>query len=265
MPIRQPVYLDIDLLQNVADYLGIDYPVEEKVRELGSRERSGGLSAAVPGTGIGGTLGRGTTNEFERTYEVPVRPIKIFNDALDFALQNEEIKDFTGAHPDWAVVRRDLIQIEGTPAVSDITSAGDLLSKILPAMVPTLAEGRQDGPPPELIAALFDSSSVRPLLYEFDSDSPVPVFLHLDSTWFHRNASPDDVSGDVTVMGIVDQLIPEGQSLDLVRYLLSGVNRAARRAMEPAKLLDLLEKMGRKDAQLSEPGPAWLVRPIAIY
>jgi len=266
LPIRQPSYLDHDLLENIADYLGVGYPVEESIRELGSRERSGELGASIPGVSVGVRGRRAGSDEIERTYASPVRPVKVFNDVLDKALLTNEAKDLTGQEADWSAVRRELVLIEGEAAQSSITGVGTLLATLLPAMAPTLAQDTP-GMPTEFIAQLLGgASTARPLLFELvPADAPVRVMLQLDGGKFHRDATPDEVTGEVSVFGVVDQLVPEGSFLDLSRFLLPGVNRVARRAIDEKSIRDLLAKLGQPDAELAVDGPVWLVKPIGVF
>lgn len=267
MPIRNPIYLDQDLLQNIADYLGIGYPVETKVRERGTRERSGSGGVGVPGTGLRGDLGRSSSDEVETTYEAPVRPVKVFNDVLDAALGAGDVKRFDGTGV-VSVGRRDLIEIEGFASLASVSEVGELLEKVLPAFASTVGAGRDEGIPEGLIAAvLSDEAAPRPLLFDLVSEDvqDLRVFLQIDQGWFHRNATPDDINGEVTVFASVDQLIPEGGEVGLERFLMPGANRAARRMMGKENLADLMARLGHKDEPLHLEGPAWVLRPIAVF
>lgn len=266
MPIRQPTYLDHDLLENIADYLGVGYPVEESIRELETRERSGELGASIPGVNVGIRGRRAGSGELERSYATPVRPVKVFNDVLDEALRTGEVRDVTGAEPDWAAGRRDLVLIDGEAVQSSLTGVGTLLGTLLPAMAPTLAQDRPEVPPEFVAQVLGGSSATRPLLFELVvPDSPVRLLLHLDAAKFHRDSTPDDLSGDASVFGVVDQLVSEGSSIDLTRFLFPGVNRVARRAISEASIKDLLTKLGQPDAELTIEGPVWIIKPIGVF
>lgn len=265
MPIRNPVYLDQDLLQNIADYLDIGYPVETKVREVGTRERTGSAGLGVPGTRIGAKGALTSSSEVETSYEAPVRPVKVLNDVLDHAIRDGDVKQIHGEEvPD--VARRDLLEIEGALTLSAISEAGELMEKFLPILlIPggSSLEGPQLAIFKEFIAG---DAGPRPLLYELESEAiPVPAFVQVDPGWFHRNAGPDDLSGDTTVFGLLDQLVPQGASYDLVRFLLPGANRAARRMITPESVTDLIAKMGKPDQPAVLEGPAWIIRPIAVY
>lgn len=266
MPIRNPVYLDQDLLQNIADYLDIGYPVETKVREVGTRERTGSAGLAIPGTGVGAKGALTSSSEVETTYEAPVRPVKVLNDVLDRAIQDEDVKQFHGADAP-NVARRDLVEIEGTVTLSAISEAGELIEKFMPMIVGMPGGTSLEGPQLALFKELISGEAgPRPLFYEVASDAlPVPAFVQIDRGWFHRNAGPDDLSGDMTVFGLLDQLVPEGGTYDLVRFLLPGANRATRRMITPESATELMAKMGKPDQQAILHGPAWIVRPIAVY
>jgi len=266
--IRQPIYLDIDLLQNTADYLEIGYPVEESVREKGAHERSagGGLGVGVGPAQIGIGGSRGSSDEVERSYSVPVRPVKVFNDVLDGALAAGDVLDLTAPGAVWSASRRDMVQMDGEADQSGITTVGALLSKALPLMAPTLSKENPAIPPEFMTLFLGGGSGGRALLFELHPTSaPIRVYMQLDEAWFHRNATPDDVSGEVSVFAVIDQIVPEGASFDLTRYLLPGANRAARRAFSPESTRDLLAKFGQADTALTVDGPVWLVRPIGIF
>jgi hypothetical protein len=265
--LRNPSYLDIDLLQNIADSLGIDYPVETKVRVLGGKGRIGSLGVSIPGITLGGKGEMTSSNETETTYEVPVRPVKVLSDVLDKALVDGDVRDFTVDPGEILVSRRDVVQIEGVAELSSLSEAAGFLEQALPMLSASMPPQTEGGPPPELIMAMLAGTGViRPLLYELDAPTvPVRVLIHLDPTWFYRNASADDVSGDVTVFGIVDQLLADGSTLDATRYLMPGANRAARRAFGPEQMQGLLASMGRPGADSMGDGPLWIVKPIAIF
>lgn len=267
MPIRNPTYLDQDLLQNIAEFLGIEYPVERKVRELGTRERSGAGSVGLPGTVLGARGERSTSDEVETTYEAPVRPVKVLNDVLDEAISSGDIKQI-GTNGPATIVRRDLVEIEGVANLSATSEAGGVMEKLLPAFAQSPGGlGGGDVPPGLITAILSDESTPRPLLFDFTSPelSDVRICVQLDRGWFHRNATPDDIDGEVTVVGSVDQLIPEGGEMSLERFLMPGANRAARRMMGKEALHDLMTKLGLEGSTLTLEGPAWVVRPLAVF
>lgn len=265
--IRQPFYLDIDLLQNTADYLDVGYPVETKIREKGASERTGGAGLGLPGTGVAVKGSRGSSDEVERTFDVPVRPVKVLNDVLDAALKNGEVKDCTVSEPDWSVVRRDLVQLEGEASLSDASAVGGILTELIPLMTPMLAQQNPGGPPPEFIAAMLGANSAeRPLLYDLAVEgAPVGCMVQVDPAWFHRNSTAEDIAGEVSVFGVVDQLVPEGAEFDLTRFLLPGMNRVARKAITPSSFSDLLTSLGQGNATLTVEGPLWIIRPIGIF
>lgn len=267
MAIRQPFYLDIDLLQNTADYLDVGYPVETKIREKGASERTGGAGLGLPGTGVAVKGSRGSSDEVERTFDVPVRPVKVLNDVLDAALKNGEVKDCTVSEPDWSVVRRDLVQLEGEASLSDASAVGGILTELIPLMTPMLAQQNPGGPPPEFIAAMLGANSAeRPLLYDLAVEgAPVGCMVQVDPAWFHRNSTAEDIAGEVSVFGVVDQLVPEGAEFDLTRFLLPGMNRVARKAITPSSFSDLLTSLGQGNATLTVEGPLWIIRPIGIF
>ena len=118
-----------------------------------------------------------------------------------------------------------------------------------------------------MLAAIFtDDAAPRPLLMELTSpDLPLRVLIKLSRDWFHRNASPDDLGGDVAVFGIVEQLVPEGSQYGLDRFLMPGANRAMRRMIGKDQMAELMEKLGQNGDALTLEGPAWIVRPIAVF
>lgn len=271
MPLRSPVYLDIDLLVDVADYLGLDYPVETKVRETGARERSGSAGVAVPGTSLGVKGAMASTNEVERTYETPVRPVKVLNEVIDRALLAQDLLDFTGgANEVGAVSRRSLVQIEGVARLSAASDGAQVLSGFM-SMVedPQLAQFLNTGDTPLglMQELLGGATGEEPVLFELDTDTvPVAVLFELQPGLFHRSAGMEDISGDLTLFALVDQLVPEGSELDLVRFLLPGANRAARRTLGREQLDDLLSKMpNQTGGKAVVEGPAWLLKPVAVY
>ncbi|NMF29609.1 DUF6414 family protein [Cellulosimicrobium aquatile] len=268
MPIRQPVYLDLDLLQNTADYLEIGYPVDAEVRERGTRDRGAGASVKVPGVPIGAEAKKGSSEEVETTYSVAVRPVRVMNDTIDAAIREGLVKDVDGSGIEHGVSRRDLVQVTGELRLSPVSELGELLSRLLPVMLPMVAAQGDQGVPPEAVSAIMTGGDdeARPLLFRMDVDQlEHPIFVHVDPNWFHRSAGPDDLAAELTVFGVLDQIAAEHKRLDTSRYVLPNLNRAARRSMSADSIDDLLTKFKHDPADAVVEGPYWFVKPVAVF
>ncbi|MFC6542146.1 hypothetical protein ACFQES_36105 [Nonomuraea salmonea] len=137
MGFRNPLYLDLQLLKNLADYHGIDVPIQkEVVRKVAEDKTSGiGLDKAIQ-------LKRDVnkTAEVTETYSTEIRPVRLVNDVIDYLIDNGDLTDLTSSPKD-PVSRRSLIEIEGQISQSPATLIGSFVQRFMPILVAQAAQG----------------------------------------------------------------------------------------------------------------------------
>lgn len=268
MPMRNPVYLDQEILLNAADYHGIDYAVETQVKEKGTTSADGEGSLSVPG--VGGKVRRGKATELETSYAMPAKPLRVMNDVIDAAQSQEllrHIEDGTRG-----ITKGDLVEMEGHLELSAASEVGNIMGRFLPAVAAGGGE-LQPAAQAKLMAEMVASSPAtsRQLFeLELDDDAGVRVFLAVDPAHFFRNNTLEDLEGEVTVFGTVERIVPEGAQISTERWLLPDMDRSMRRLFKKQgleKMLEGLEAMVSVDTSQAKSieGPAVEIRPIAIY
>lgn len=270
MPFRNPLYVDQDLLVNLADYFAVPLPTEGEVIRRVVDERGGhlGVNRVVD-------AGRrsGSSEEITETYQSTVRPVRATNDVIDHLLNSGGVADLVD-NPNAALVLRHPVQVEGEVALSTATELGGLFARFLPLLATQASQGAGG---PELSASEVAEFMLAPAptehthIFELKGESPTKFVLPVRPACLYGGADMDDLEGEFTVFGVVDRLVGDGASYSLERYVLPGLNRTIRRAFPREKLLEMLESFadmsgGPVDARALEvEGPAALVTPLAIY
>ncbi|WP_285240079.1 hypothetical protein [Pseudarthrobacter sp. MEB009] len=269
MPIRNPLYLDQDLLLNVADYHGIAYGVETQIKEKGSTSLTGEGSVGFRGLGAKGGGSKGT--ELETSYSLPANPLRIMNDVIDEA----QIEGYLSAvEADMAGLRKgNLVELDGAMELSAASQVGNLMGRLLPAFAANGGGDLQDDVKTKLIADMVGSSPVvsRQLFsLELELDLGVAVFVTVDPGHFFRNSTFEDLERDVTIFGSVERVVLLGAEVSTERWILPDMDRALRRMFKKqglSTMLGGLEGMLSVDTEEAQriKGPAIELRPIAIY
>jgi hypothetical protein len=271
MAFRNPVYLDSDLLRNLADYYGVALPTEGEVVRRVVEERGGTLGVNKV---VEAKRDTGSTEEVTETFTSQVRPVRALNDVIDHLLTAGDVADLTQTGNAGLVVRSP-VQAEGDLVLSPATEMGSLVSRFLPLLIAQAAQGSQDFNMSDADAAqvLFaPQPAAYAHVYELVLDEREERFIVLvDPSHVYGSATVDDLDGELTVFGIVDRLLPPGASFSLEKYFLPGLNRTLRRALSGDQLVKMLEGFGEMTgekvdaASLSVLGPAALISPLAIY
>lgn len=269
MPIRNAIYLDLELLQNVADYYEITYSVETKIVATGTKSSSLKAGVKLPTVAdFGGD--RGSSNQYQESYEVPARPLRIMNEVIDAVESSGDIRtDFSSVGATFA--KGDLARADGALSISPVSEVGAFLSKIFPLMASSAGQ-LSPTVQSELIASMMSPTvPTTSQLYTLDSvGSQLKIALNVDPNYFFRNSSFEDLEADLTVFGSIESFVGEDGSLPLERWLLPGVDRTMRRAMVSGGIETMLDSLSAQlqfnttDVQRTQ-GPAVLIRPMAIY
>jgi hypothetical protein len=258
MAMRNPVYLDQELLQNAADYYGLRTG-DTQITEGRTSSRSGRAGVKVLDVGVDGE--KESASERTASYEERLTPLRLLNDAIDAV---EAAGDVVAR--DGAFSKGSFVELEGVPEVTVASEIGAVLSKILPAIA---VSGGQTTP--QDIAPLLMTEAVTvPQLFELAGAAEASIYFAVDPQYFFRTNSVESLAGEVTIFGSVERLISAGQEVPIESWLLSGATRVTRRAIEAKGLEDLISRFGpllgpRAGADFRLHGPAIVVRPMAIY
>lgn len=270
MPFRNPLYVDQDLLVNLADYFGVTLATEGEVIRRVVDERAGhvGVNRVVDAARRSGSM-----EEVTETYQSTNRPVRATNDVIDHLLNSGGVTDLVD-NPAAALVLRHPVQVEGEVALSTATEVGGLFARFLPLLATQASQGPGG---PDLSASEAAEFMLAPAptehthMFELKGEPPTKFVLPVRPACLYGGAVMDDLEGEVTVFGLVDRLVTDGASYSLERYVLPGLNRTIRRAFPREKLLEMLQSFadmsgGPIDARALEvEGPAALVTPLAIY
>lgn len=273
MPFRNPLYLDADLLANLADYYGIGAPDELNVtrRSLEEGSRGGGIDKVVVAKGE-----RSHAEEVTESYSVSTRPVRVLNDLLDHIESTGDIVDLD-ADPEAAVSNNALVLLRGQLSPSAANEVGGIMARFMPLLMTSFSKGQTDFEPSEAeIAAAFmtESSLDTPQLFDIAEDSPLEgrrSLLVIEPLGLRGTSTFEDLEGDQTVVAHVDRMVRPRQVFSLDKFVLPGLPRAIRRLVGRNELASLLEGfdelVGRKiDAdELTLHGPALLLKPLAIF
>jgi hypothetical protein len=271
MGFRNPIYLDVSLLKNLADYFGIDVPGQRQVvqRRSGTTGKGMGLNK-----GLTARLDSDKTVETTETFSTDFRPVRLVNDVIDSLLESDDVIDLIN-EPNADLISQSPIQVEGELAVSPATEIGTLIGRFFPLLAARYAQGDKD---PSLnqedIAQLFlEPQGEGAQVYNVSpaAEDDRRFILILDPKNLGEDRDCDDLEGEFTVFGIVDRLLSEKSSLSLTRYLLPGMNRTMRRAIGKTSLEEIITGFGDITGQaidisaLTVKGPGAVIKPLAIY
>ena len=273
MGFRNPMYLDIALLKNLADYYGIDVPIVKQVTERSSRASGKGVGLDK---GLTAHLSSDKTVETTEAFNTDIRPVRLVNDVIDGLLENQDAIDLV-ENPDAPLIARSPIQIEADIAISSATEIGSILGKIMPMMLNRFAEGEAEPTPTQqdLAELALGSSPAGPQVYDLkmvDDSNDLRLVMILDPKNLVDERESEDLEGEFTVFGIIDRLLSDGAVMSLSRYVLPGMNRTMRRGFGQANFEDFVNKfqtsaLGRPmnfDA-LNVTGPGAVIKPLAVY
>ena len=277
MPFRNPLMLDFDLLQSIADQVGVDMPTSTDItrRTRGETAGTGGIRAHV--VEVGGSKSK--EEEVTESYrtEAP-NPVAAMNQIIDHLVQDDRIGDLSG-DPNAAVTRHDLIELEATLNLSPAVSIGQLMSRVMPMMLAAAAAGGDAGDldNAELMTALLATETLEELpsiAFEAEpTETSERQFLVLaDPGNLVRRYKVEDLQDDLTVFGVVHRLVPAGKTFSLRRMMAPGSNPLVQTALAQSGLNEQLMEMmtpllGRAVdmSNIDVPGPLVVVKPVAIY
>jgi hypothetical protein len=266
------MYMDVDLLRQMADYHDIPVPREAQVTRtvVDTTDRELGFDKWAKGH-----ADRTATEEVTESYQSELRPVKLCNDVIDELLMSDGVCDLT-QDPDSQIIHRHPVLAEGEIELAPASEVGEIVAKFVPLFTTMLAEGRTGSEPTdqELAHQFFygeheKSSYVMSL--ELDDNGNLIYFV-LDPGKFYGGSSVEDVCGELSVFGLAERIIREGSTFSLDRYVVPGLNRTLRRAMGKDAIRELMEETVemRGGAELRADdlnirGPATVVKVAAVF
>lgn len=264
MVMRNPLYLDLGLLQNTADYHGIGYSVETEVIETGKTTTGGAVKGAAGPIGV--SLDRTKGTERQEAYKQAANPFRVMNDVLD-ALEYSFI-DLNENHE--ALNKGDLVIVEAELTLTATSEVGSLLGKMMPLMA---AGGGvvDDSMKNDMLSAMVGGKNqpARQLYKLTELIDEQSVLVPVEGEHFFRQSSYDDLDRDVTIVAVVDRVVPSGSTRPLDTWLLPDMDRTMRRALKgslDAMLATLETQMGIDvEGAKTIVGPALEIRPLVIY
>lgn len=275
MAFRNPVYLDLETLENLADNFGIVVPGEAQIVQRTAGDGSGaiGLQAGV----VKADYSRNRETEVTESYSrAGARPVRLFNDVLDSLQRNEDVRPLDAVT---SYSRRDLVEFDGLLSVSPVTEIGSLIASLMPAIRGALEETGAENMgglnTNSLIGTLLGDTPkaiTGPVIIDVQTVDALPrLIIIAEGQHLFRSSGLDDLGGDRSVFAIIDRIVSDADSFSLAKYLMPGINPLMRAGMAtggPEGLLESLEPMlGKKvdPAVVQLEGPALVLTPIAIY
>lgn len=273
MPFRNPLYLDTELLSNLADYHGIALPEEMNVtrRSLEQGSKGAGIDKIILAKGE-----KSREQEVTESYSISTRPVRLMNDLIDYIESSGDLVDLD-IEPKSAVASNAVVLVRGDLAPAAANEIGEIMARFLPMLMAMLSEGQTEFEPTQAeLAEAFMTESVRdtPQLFDIVEDLAVHgrrSLLVIDPSGLRGTAALDDLEGEQTVVAHVDRIVRPSQEFSLDRYVLPGLPRALRRTIGPKELAHMVDGLddlvGRKiePSELTLQGPALLLKPLAIF
>lgn len=278
MPLRNPVYLDLETLEAQAQYHEIDFPLPAEVVEKTTRARSAEAGAQVGPLTARGKGGKDV--ELQRSYTLAPKHKTVVSRAMDALIAEGHVQTDVLA----GVSRDDLLQVEGRSSLMPCSTVGKLMHIALLAMqdaeVTDFNDLDMDSLEPGFLQhakrAYVDNTLLPiPLLLRLEAPADAPsIYLDLQPGQFLDSRSIDDVEGEIRVLATVDKIIDDGDFYSAERWLLPGWERMMKRltmassSIEEAfvafsELFDV--DVPDEDIKPYLSGPALILSTIAIY
>jgi hypothetical protein len=271
MGFRNPIYLDVSLLKNLADYFGIDVPGQRQVvqRRSGTTGKGVGLNK-----GVTAHLDSDKTIETTESFSTDFRPVRLVNDVIDSLLESADVIDLVDS-PGADLISQSPVQIEGELTISPATEIGSLVGRFFPLFAAKYAQGESNPSlnQEDIAQLLLAPQTEGAQVYEINPSEEIGrnFLLILDPKNISEDRDCDDLEGEFTVFGIIDRLLSEKSAFSLTRYVLPGMNRTMRRAIRKTSLEELITGFGDVSGQpidvsaLTVNGPGAVIKPLAIY
>lgn len=213
MAFRNPLYLDGDLLTNLADYFGRGAPEQ---RDVTRRTRHGGAKGGGSDKGVVARVDSSTEEEWIETYSITARPVRSMNDLLDH-LHSQSLLVRPGDDAGETVrPAGSIVEIAGELTSATLNEVGSIMGRFLPLLLKQAGAGAADFSISDAdgMRILADSGSASgPQLFDVDPDVDLPRTVALvDPKYLMSGNSLDYLEGEFTLAAVVDRLVRDGAS-----------------------------------------------------
>lgn len=279
--IRRPRYLDVSLLRDLGDQLDLEWPEKLEVSEkvAGGKSWRVGLSRGVEAR-RDSTQGHERTESFLRS----VGPVRLLDIVIDGLRSAGALSEFSGA-PGQALRARSAVEATGHLVLSPASEGGALLEGLMPILSAGLGE-RDTIDNSEVKKLMDENPSLMSSLLGFDGaqkpaapavlllepeDGEMRLMMVVRSDHLYNAESYEELEGPMTVLGVVDRVLPEGVTVSMDSYLFPSMNRSMRRALARDGLDEILGSVGELEGRsidlsaLQFHGPGAMISVAAIY
>jgi hypothetical protein len=267
---RDPIYLDIHLLTNLAEFRGFTGLSATDVREKSAKGRTVAAGIDKYASAI---YKANKQQETEESYSKGFKPVRVFNELVENLQASGDFTDLT-VDFDAALSSHAVLQIEGELALSGATEIGTWMARLWPVILNKAAQGQVD-PDFEVsdLAGMLSEQSQAKHVYDLEvSAGPDRNYVVIaEPANVPSDRSIDDIEGTLTVFGVVERLIPEGRSFSLSQYVFPDMPRVFRRSIRGKSEQEMLDAFSgvagsKLDAStLRVEGPGAIIKPVAIY
>lgn len=276
MPLRTPKFLDTDTLFALAEYAGLEVPLQQEITERTTQNRQGGGRFGLGSTHAGAELGREV--EVQRSYTLAPREKAAVSRVIDQIIEGGHAE----APREGLPLQKDLpLVLEGTARLTTASVAGKLLYVALQAIrasevsLDQLTSGSMPDSVGERLKDVYLGNEMVPIpmLFELDGSGVDPrVLVSLRPGHFVDSVEPDHVEGEVGLLGTVETLVADGDFTSAEKWLLHGwewlMKRKLMTSMDDAvavlaESLDI--ELRDDDVQAFIAGPAVVVDAVAVY
>lgn len=258
--IYTPRYLNMQTASTMSEAYGVEIRPEANLRERSQTEGGGGIGVNVGAVQAG--LGGGGERELEATYRSTTPPGVIVSNLLETLNEKK-----AALHPseESHLQPRGPVELEGSLTIHPITDLAGLLEPLLSAAMVSGDLNESD-----MMAAVMgsDTKAETALLVLDPEDVDDLSFIMVADRSNLLADSFEALEGHMTVLGVLEKVVPTGSSFPLDRFAMPHLSRPLRRAMGDASILDLTEKLPGYDVSpedLSFVGPGGRINVAAIY
>ncbi len=277
MPLRSPLYLDLETLTALAEYHEVEVPRAEEIVERTVRKRSGRASAAV--AGIGGAVEGGRDVEVQRSYSLTPKDKVVVSRAIDELVREGHVSQLDDQT---RLQRGTWVEVEGVARMTTASLVGKLLYVLRDALQSSDVDMSNlefaDVAPDVLKRAkevyIGGELVPMPILLEIApaAHDTARVYVSLEPGLFVDDAAQERIEGAVTILGVVDRVIPADEYFSAEQWILHGYEWLLRRLLLPRvddvarQLVDSLTlDLPADDVSAYFSGPAIVIKGTALY
>ncbi len=279
MILRDYIYIDTGRLQNYLSSLdqGVIEEFTETTRTQSDKEGRAGIKAEVFGSGVDAGAGGRSEEESTREQTVRINAQHMFSRIYDELDKGDSIKVFD--EDDTLTLdrvrRREVVEITGNFSPSPLNDMIDSILNLMNVMEEMgFVEEVGDPETQQVVRALAmifrgnEGKEEVPMISRAEQQDGASVVFLAKSRFIL--VDQEDFEGGMTVFGKVQELIPEGKSVDLFDFLKlpKAMRGEAKLKEELFKMFETWPKelggpIARESAEVK--GPALIVVPVAVY